>query len=116
MKGLSSKLVYHKMLRTTQQAKYFKVIEWCLFFGLCGLSGFFMRGVLNKFFSGKTSVTQSEDHIKELPTVTLCFSMPSTQTTEYKYGSDFKIDYQVYINQSFSTFPACEKKVWHENF
>ena len=103
------------MLRTTQQAIYFKVIEWCLFFGLCGLSAVFMRGVLNKFFSGKTSFTQSEDHIKELPTVTLCFSMPNTRMTEYEYGSDFKIDYQVYIQQGFLSLPACEKSR-HLNF
>ena len=62
------------MLGATQQTKYFIVIEWILFFGLCGLSGVFMHGVLHNFFSGKTSFSESEEVMKELPTVVLCFS------------------------------------------
>ena len=59
---------------TSQQTKYIQVIEWILYFGLCGLSAFFMHGVLEKFFSGKTSFTLSEESVKELPTIILCFS------------------------------------------
>ena len=34
---------------TMQQAKYFQVIEYFFFFVLCGLSVYFMHGVLDKF-------------------------------------------------------------------
>ena len=83
------------MLVTTQQAKYFQVIEYIFFFGLCGLSVYFMYGVLDKFFSGKTGVSLFEEHIKELPTIMLCFEKPSSRTAEYEYESDFKIDYSI---------------------
>ena len=45
------------MLRSTQQDKYFQVIEWTLYFGLCGVSAIFMNGVLEKYLSRKTSFT-----------------------------------------------------------
>ena len=49
-----------------------------------------MYGVLVKFFSGKTSFTQSEEPIKELPTIVICFSKPYLRKTQYEYGLDFK--------------------------
>ena len=79
----------------TAYSKYFKFIEWSLFFGLCALSGVFMGGVLDKFFSGKTGFTQSEEPIKETPTITLCFSKPETRNTTFVYQTDFKIKYQL---------------------
>ena len=47
------------MTGTTQQAKYFQIIEYILFFGLIGLSGIFMHEVLDKFFTGKSNFSQS---------------------------------------------------------
>ena len=79
------------MLRSTQQDKYFQVIEWTLYFGLCGVSAIFMNGVLEKYLSRKTSFTQSERPIKELPSVLLCFS----NSRNYVYGTDFRIKYQI---------------------
>ena len=87
---------------STIQVKYFKAIEWILFFVLCGISAVFMYGVLDKFFSGKTSFTQSESSIKELPTITLCFSNPDSRKTDYEYGSDFKIEYNIKSNRQQS--------------
>ena len=83
------------MLGPTQQAKYFQVIEWILYFCFCGLSVIFMHGVLDNFFSGKTSFSQSEETIKELPTIMICFSKPNISQSEYKYRSDFKIEYKI---------------------
>ena len=74
--------------------KYFKFIEWILFFGLCALSGIFMGGVLDKFFSRKTSFTQSEEPIKEYPTLMICLVKPESRKTEYEYDSDFRIEYE----------------------
>ena len=53
-----------------------------------------MYGVLNKFFSGKTSFNQSQEPIKELPTIMICFSKSNSRKIEYEYGSDFKIYYE----------------------
>ena len=85
---------------TNSQAKYIKVIEWSLFLGLCGLSAIFMWGVLDKFSSGKTSFTQVEEPIKELPTITLCLSMPDSREIEYEYGTDFEIKYEISAENS----------------
>ena len=84
----------------TSQVKYFKFIEWTLFLGLCGISAIFMWGVLEKFFSGKTSFTQVEEPIKELPTITLCLSMPDSRKIEYQYGKDFEITYRISAENS----------------
>ena len=91
------------MLGTTQQTKTIKVIELALFFGLCGLSAFFMYGVLDRFISGKTSFTQFQEPIQELPTIMLCFSMFDSDETYYEYGSYFKIKYERY-NESIEYF------------
>ena len=87
-------------MQATSQVKYFKVIEWTLFLGLSGISAIFMWGVLEKFFSGKTSFTQVEEPIKELPTITLCLSMPDSRKIEYQYGKDFEITYRISAENS----------------
>ena len=78
-----------------QAHKYFTFIEWILYFCLCGLSAVFMNEVLDKFFSGKTSFSTSEETIKELPTIVLCFSKPNSRKPQYEYGSDFQIGYLI---------------------
>ena len=78
-----------------QQSNCFKVIEHTFFFGLCGLSIFFMYGVLDQFFSGKTGISQSKMSLKELPSIVLCFNKPSSRMTEYEYGLDFNIRYEI---------------------
>ena len=77
------------------QAKYLKLLEWILFFGLCGLSALFMWRVIDKFFSHHTSFTQYEAPIKELPTITICFIKPYSRNTSYEYGLDFIIQYYI---------------------
>ena len=80
---------------TTQQPKCFHVIEYSLFICLCGLSVYFTQGVLDKFFSEKTSIALSEEPINELPSIMICFEKPNSRGTEYQYGSDFKILYLI---------------------
>ena len=81
---------------TTQHVKYFQVIEYILFFCLCGLSIVFMRGVLDQFFSGKTSFSQSEEPIKELPTIVIC-QQPKRNSNITKVHSSyfFKADFEI---------------------
>ena len=88
------------MLSAKHQTKYIQVIEWTLYFGLCGLSVFFMYGVLEHFFSGKTSYSQYDEPITELPTIMLCFSKSDIGVTKYEYGYHFKIYY--YDDLSFN--------------
>ena len=85
------------LLANTKQERYVKFLDWILYFCLCGLSAFFMWGVLEKFISGKTSFAESEERIKELPTITLCFSNPDSTKTTYEYGLDFKLKYLIKI-------------------
>ena len=93
------------LLFTTKQDSYFKFLDWILYLCFCGLSAFFMREVLEKFISGKTSFAQSEEPSKELPTITLCFSNPDSIKTTYEYGLDFKIKYTLKArNIETSTF------------
>ena len=70
---------------------YFKVLEWIIFIALCFVSIYLSRVVLNQFISERTSMAQSEEHIKELPTITFCFHKPELGKTSYEYGFDFKI-------------------------
>ena len=81
------------LLANTKQDSYFKFLDWILYLCFCGLSAFFMWGVLEKFISGKTSFAKSEEPMKELPTITLCFSNPDSTKTTYEYGLDFKLEY-----------------------
>ena len=76
-----------------KQDSYFKFLNWILYLCLCGLSAFFMWGVLENYISGKTSYSQSEEPMEELPTITLCFSNKDSIKTTHEYGLDFKIKY-----------------------
>ena len=89
------------MTSATQHTKYFQIIDNVLFLALCGLSGVFMYGVLDKFFSGKTNFSQSEESIMELPTITICFSNHNSSIKKYEYGSVFKIEYKI-LRRDFS--------------
>ena len=89
--------------RITTYFNFFEVMEWILFFGLCGLSAVFMWEVWDKFISGKSSFTQSEEPINELPTITMCFSSNGKfdGDSEYQYALDFKISYHVDVGIPF---------------
>ena len=83
------------MLNITQDTTL-RSLEWFLFFGLCGLSAYFMLEVLDKFFSEDTSFKVYEEPIDKIPTLTLCVSeltLGARDTTVYEYGIDFNITY-----------------------
>ena len=77
--------------------KQTKIIEWISFLGLCILAIYFMWGVMGKFLSNKTSFTQTEEPMKELPTIVFCFSKVGSYETEYEYGSDVEINYGLFV-------------------
>ena len=80
----------------TSLTKYIKITEWILYFGLCILSAYFMEGVLDKFFSEKSSFTQSEEPIQDFPVITICLSK-----SEFEYGFDFNMEYGFHIGKEF---------------
>ena len=79
------------------QIKLFKQIEWIFFILLCGLSINLMYAVLNEYFSGIKSFSNSRIPLTELPTITMCFSSNGKDTgdVEYRYQFDFQIEYEV---------------------
>ena len=48
-----------------------KILEWVLFIGLSIVSGWFAKGVLQQFFSRKTSFAQYEDTVTDYPVISL---------------------------------------------
>ena len=89
---------------TIMQPIFFKGLEWFLFLGLCILSAYFMREVLDKFISGDTSFKVYEEFIDEIPTMVLCTSeispplpLQNEDSFEYKYGKDFNITFQLSV-------------------
>ena len=59
------------VLCTISQHRVFKILEWGLYIGLCILSGWFASGVLQQFYSNKTSFTQYEEKVTQYPVVTV---------------------------------------------
>ena len=92
-----------KRMADKVQTKFYKFVEWVVFICLLGLAAYFMIGVLEHYFSKKSSFTQSENQISELPTITMCFSSNGEfdGDVELKFGSDFNI---LYETSKFSDF------------
>ena len=92
-----TKSTFQKNWRALEKASIFKIIEWILFIFLCGISVYFMLGVLNAYFSKQTSFSLSNEPITKLPTILLCFSSNGKfdGDVNYEYGSEFKISYEV---------------------
>ena len=56
---------------TISQDKVFKIIEWILYIGFSIVAGVFASGVLNHFFSQKTSYSQLEEMFTDYPVVSI---------------------------------------------
>ena len=111
-----------------------KILEWILFLGLCIVSYFFMKGVLDKYQSKNSSFHQYEEDINENPTIVMCFSPHEKEsrntlqhnsallgTNQFKLGVDFDMYYYsagydmdwqlIYMgNNSFVTAKESENK------
>ena len=79
---------------------FFKGLEWFLFLGLCTLSAYFMREVLDQFISGDTSFKVYEKFIEDIPTMVLCStersnfsSLKNEDLLTYHYRRDFNFTY-----------------------
>ena len=72
-----------------QKCRPIEIIQLVFFIGLCVVSLFFMKEVIQQFISNDTSLKQKEVNITEYPTITIC---PKSQNNfTYSYESDFTI-------------------------
>ena len=69
--------------------KVFKIIEWTLFIGFIMASGWFSKGVLQQFFSNKTSFSQYKEKVTDYPVVNIVINCPESEinlsSLEVKY-------------------------------
>ena len=66
---------------TISQDKACKILEWLFFIGFIIVSGWFASGVLQQFFSNKTSFSQYEEKVTQYPAITIILQH---QTSEVK--------------------------------
>ena len=81
----------------------FQVIEWIVYFVLCGVGIYFiMQGnVLSKYFLKRKDFTQHEEYIFEHPTI-VTYLEPSELTNSLVYGKDYNLSFWLDRNQSFA--------------
>ena len=67
------------VLCTISQHRVFKILEWILYIGLSIVSGWFASGVLQQFFSNKTSFSQYEEEVTQYPVVTIILTHQASE-------------------------------------
>ena len=77
-------------MQTISRPKLFKILEWILFVGFIIVSGYFVSGVLENFFSRKTSFSQHKEKVTEYPVLNILFG----QSTSEVNLSDIRIRYK----------------------
>ena len=76
---------------TISQDRFFKILEWILFIGFIITSGWFTSGVLEQFFSHKTSFSQSKEKVTTYPVVNIDFGHPLSEVM-LKYSNTYEIE------------------------
>ena len=71
--------------------KVFKIVEWFFFIGFVIASGWFASGVLQQFFSHKTSFSQYKEKVTNYPVVSIIFHRYTSELNP----SEVKIKYKV---------------------
>ena len=78
--------------------KVFKTLEWILFIGFVITSGWFASGVLQQFFSRKTSFSQHKEKVTDYPVVNFVLGRPSSEIkpseVEIRYKASGMAHYQ----------------------
>ena len=74
---------------TSIRDKVFKILEWFFFIGFVIASGWFASGVLQQFFSHKTSFSQYKEKVTVYPVVSIFFERLASELNP----SDVKIKY-----------------------
>ena len=78
------------------QDKVFKIIEWILFILLITTSGWFASGVLQHFFSRKTSFSQHVEEVSDYPVISIILWHPKVNPCDVKikYKASGMADHQ----------------------
>ena len=80
------------------QNKVFKIIEWILFIVFIVASGFFVSGVLQQFFSRKTSFSQYKEKVTDYPVVSIILHRNASEfdpsDVQIKYKTSGMTDFQ----------------------
>ena len=108
------------------QNKVFKIIEWILFIAFIVASGFFVSGVLQQFFSRKTSFSQYKEKVTDYPVVSIILHRnasefdPSDVKIKYKTSefdpSDVKIKYKTSGMTDFQYLEIGKNNLHNNNF
>ena len=77
---------------TTFQDKAFQILEWIFFIGFSIVALWFASGVLEQFFSHKTSFSQYEEEVAYYPVISIFFydyqaSEVNPNDTKIHYGN-----------------------------
>ena len=106
MENLRTKAHQEKRMQCyISQDLVFKILEWVLFIGLSVASGWFASGVLEQFFSQKTSFAQYEEKFNEYPVISFILSQRKASEVNLnqvliKYKSNGIEDTQLQIGEN----------------
>ena len=75
---------------TIFQDKVFEIIEWALFIGFIMASGWFSHGVLQQFFSRKTSFSQYKEEVTDYPVVNIVINCPGSEINLSSLGIRYR--------------------------
>ena len=78
------------VLCTISQHMIFKILEWILYIGLSIVAGWFASGVLQQFFSHKTSFSQYEEKVTQYPVVTIALNRQASEVKTEDVSIRFK--------------------------
>ena len=95
-----------------KQLEWSKIMEWFTYLIFLGLSTYFMREAIDKYFSGKSSFFQYDQQMTDLPIVTFCFDKANNNEnstkSEYIYKTDFTLDYLIGNNGVYESISLKE--------
>ena len=94
------------------QNKVFKIIEWILFIVFIVASGFFVSGVLQQFFSRKTSFSQYKEKVTDYPVVSIILHRNASEFDP----SDVKIKYKTSGMTDFQYLEIGRNNLLNNNF
>ena len=104
------------MKNTISQDKLFKIIEWILFIGFSIQAFGFASGVLEQFFSQKTSYSLSGEMVTDYPVVTIVpLFRPSSEIDLTKIVITYLSDGMKWVNEGDDFSRSMQKLEFGEN-
>ena len=94
MKYRSSKMGFQKGKLGKRTKAVLRGIDWGMFLAFCILSGHLMNNVIDQYQAKKTSISESLEPIKELPTIVACIDSLKT----WAFWKDVNISYNYATN------------------